>query len=640
MRLARFTPGSVCLVVCLAWSAAVFAAPTAEQRKAAAEIQTILQKAGALYKANKFNEAAAAVKDAQAKSEALLAAGDAETLNLLKPSLASLEKAHALLELEGIKLPPLKKPEELVKAPMPMPAPANPNPANPANPASPAAPATGISFTRHIAPLLTGKCGRCHVNDMKGEFSMATFQSLMRGPKGARVILPGAADDSRLVQVIAEGDMPRGGGKVSQAELTTLKQWIKEGAKFDGTDQTAALASLTPPANPANPAAPPPMVARATGKETISFARDIAPHLVANCTGCHGDRQPRAMFNLTTFTGLLKGGEDGPNIIPGKPAESLLIKKLKGTAGDRMPLNLDPLPDDVIAKFEKWILEGAKFDGDRPDMKIERVAALALAKHSSHEELSKMREEQAAGHWRLGMPGIKSNIASTTNFYVLGNVGEKTLADIGKQAEEQSPKVAKLFGAPEDKPLIKGKMTLFVFDKRYDYSEFGKMVEKRDLPTSWYGHWKFDVVSAYGTVVPPKSNQFSLNTLIAQQLASAYVSSAGEVPPWFAEGAGRVAAARLDAKDPRVVAWDNDLGAAISSMQAPDDFMTAGKMGSEDAQVAAYSFVKYLMSTPAKFNSVLDNLRAGQSFDAAFGKAYGGSPVQLTTAWARKGGKR
>ena len=52
--------------------------------------------------------------------------------------------------------------------------------------------------------------------------------------------------------------------------------------------------------------------------------------------------------------------------MPGKPSESLLVRKLKGMAGDRMPLNKPALPDDVIAKFEKWVATGARFDGPDP----------------------------------------------------------------------------------------------------------------------------------------------------------------------------------------------------------------------------------------------------------------------------------
>ena len=41
--------------------------------------------------------------------------------------------------------------------------------------------------------------------------------------------------------------MPRGGGKVELAELTTLTKWIDQGAKFDGKDPTQVLKELVGP---------------------------------------------------------------------------------------------------------------------------------------------------------------------------------------------------------------------------------------------------------------------------------------------------------------------------------------------------------------------------------------------------------
>ena len=84
---------------------------------------------------------------------------------------------------------------------------------------------------------------------------MATFNDLMKGPPEGTVIFPGSDTGSRLVEVIESGDMPRGGVKVSPAQLASLKKWISEGAKFDGPNPDAPLASYAktsaPPAAPA-----------------------------------------------------------------------------------------------------------------------------------------------------------------------------------------------------------------------------------------------------------------------------------------------------------------------------------------------------------------------------------------------------
>lgn len=74
--------------------------------------------------------------------------------------------------------------------------------------------------------------------------------------------------------------------------------------------------------------------------------------------------------------------------MPGKPAESLIIKKLKGTAvGQRMPARKEKSSDAMVAKIELWITEGAKFDGISPRQDLKRVAAVAKAIRSTPDEL-------------------------------------------------------------------------------------------------------------------------------------------------------------------------------------------------------------------------------------------------------------
>ena len=54
---------------------------------------------------------------------------------------------------------------------------------------------------------------------------------------------PGDPSNSLFIEVIESGEMPKGGKHVSDRELDTLKKWIAEGAKFDGTDARKPLMS-------------------------------------------------------------------------------------------------------------------------------------------------------------------------------------------------------------------------------------------------------------------------------------------------------------------------------------------------------------------------------------------------------------
>ena len=92
------------------------------------------------------------------------------------------------------------------------------------------------------------------------------------------------------------------------------------------------------------------------------FESKIRPILVTHCQECHSakaasEEKLKAGLFLDSREGLLKGGENGPAIKPGKPSESILLAAMK-YSGLEMPPK-QKLPQEVIANFEKWILDGA-----------------------------------------------------------------------------------------------------------------------------------------------------------------------------------------------------------------------------------------------------------------------------------------
>ena len=627
-----------CGLLLAGWVAEVQAAPNAEQRAEAAAIGTLMTKASNLFLNNKFKESAAAIAEAQQRIEKLTEGADEGVINLISPIYKKLQNAHSLLELEGVSLAELKPLPKGMKAD-----PKDPKPA-PGTPAgTPAAPGDGVSFTKQVVPILTARCGGCHVTKSSGMFSMATYNALMKGSAAGLVIFKGDGKGSVLMEKIDDAEMPPSGQKLPANEIEVLRKWINEGAKFDGADMTTNITMLTAGGTPVPAPMPakPPMVAQATGKETVSFSKDLAPILAETCMGCHGTQQPRENFSVSNFERLLKGGDAGVNILPGKSADSLLIKKLKGTAADgqRMPLNQPALDPAIIAKFEKWIDEGAKFDGPDSKQSMDRLAAVTKAINSSHEELSLERAKLAMQHFALTLPNDSAERRETTNYLMLGNVGTATLDEIGKQAETLAPRVADIFKAPADKPLIKGRLSLLIFKDRYSYSEFGKMVEKRTLPAQWRGHFMFDTVDAYAAVTVPRpgtAQDYPIQGMILQQLAGTYMASLGKgVPHWFAEGAGRVVASRLSANDPRVRSWDEAIPAVVGSMPASDSFLGT-EMEQEAADIAAYSYVKHLMGDTRRFQILVDNLRKGGEFNQLFMETYGGTPAAVTQGWVRK----
>ncbi len=116
---------------------------------------------------------------------------------------------------------------------------------------------------------------------------------------------------------------------------------------------------------PASEAATP---AKAPEVKPVSFMRDVAPIMVRNCIACHNPKKGESKYVMTTFAQLAKGGKqgEGTTVVPGKPDDSYFLELLQPDAQPRMPYKLDPLPDEEVALLERWIAEGAKYDGNSP----------------------------------------------------------------------------------------------------------------------------------------------------------------------------------------------------------------------------------------------------------------------------------
>src|SRR5579859_2359043 len=67
------------------------------------------------------------------------------------------------------------------------------------------------------------------------------------------------------------------------------------------------------------------------------WATKVQPLLDVNCVKCHGPLQQKGGLELDSIEMLLKGGDDGAVIVPGKPEASLLFKNLQPDADPHMP---------------------------------------------------------------------------------------------------------------------------------------------------------------------------------------------------------------------------------------------------------------------------------------------------------------
>ena len=110
-------------------------------------------------------------------------------------------------------------------------------------------------FESKVRPILSGKCYKCHSleeNKSKGGLTLDTRPGWQKGGDNGAVIEPGNPDKSALITAINYKDpdlqMPPKGEKLSDAEIATLTEWIKQGApdpRDGGKDIKTKLTGLT-----------------------------------------------------------------------------------------------------------------------------------------------------------------------------------------------------------------------------------------------------------------------------------------------------------------------------------------------------------------------------------------------------------
>jgi uncharacterized membrane protein len=80
-------------------------------------------------------------------------------------------------------------------------------------------------------PIIQSRCINCHGGDRTSEgLSMKSHAELMTGSENGAVITPGDAANSLLVEMVAEGKMPKRGPKLTPDQVQLFTDWINQGA--------------------------------------------------------------------------------------------------------------------------------------------------------------------------------------------------------------------------------------------------------------------------------------------------------------------------------------------------------------------------------------------------------------------------
>jgi hypothetical protein len=97
---------------------------------------------------------------------------------------------------------------------------------------------------------------------------------------------------------------------------------------------------------------PPPADAIPSDRENPTFDSYAGPLFAAKCIVCHGSSSSQKGLDLSTYSGVIEGGEGGPAVVPGDSAASLLVQVQSGQ-------HFATFSADELEVIKNWIDAGA-----------------------------------------------------------------------------------------------------------------------------------------------------------------------------------------------------------------------------------------------------------------------------------------
>ena len=203
-------------------------------------------------------------------------------------------------------------------------------------------------FDTDVLPIFQQHCLQCHSDQARqGGLSLETLERVLAGGDSGAVVVAHEPLASRLLVLINSGGMPMGAPPLGAGAIDLVRRWIEAGMPGE-TAETPVPATESP----------------------VREREVMAAILGAKCLPCHGRRRQEAALDLRTREGLLKGGKSGPAVVPGKPEESLLVRRIR--AQEMPPPHLQEqfsvrgLTSVEFEKVQAWIAQGALPDPEKP----------------------------------------------------------------------------------------------------------------------------------------------------------------------------------------------------------------------------------------------------------------------------------
>ncbi|REK12573.1 MAG: DUF1553 domain-containing protein [Planctomycetota bacterium] len=211
----------------------------------------------------------------------------------------------------------------------------------------PPEPSDAAWFEQRVQPIFETYCYHCHgAETQKSALNLSTPAGIRAGGESGAILDAEDASAGTLYEYVHERIMPpEGEGELGDEDIDVIVQWIQAGGKLPG-------ATLP--------------------EEKKLTQHHVLPTLLLRCAICHGRQRLEGGLDVRSVAGLLKGGDSGPAIVPGKPEESLLLKKIHA---EEMPprktlafYSVRPVTEHEIGTITRWIAAGAPEVDVAPDV--------------------------------------------------------------------------------------------------------------------------------------------------------------------------------------------------------------------------------------------------------------------------------
>ncbi len=139
-------------------------------------------------------------------------------------------------------------------------------------------------------------------------------------------------------------------------------------------------------------------------EHAAAFSKQVFPLLKTRCITCHGPEKQEGGLRLDSLEATIKGGDQGPAIVPGDAESSLFVNAITFADPDLQMPPKQKLTDAEIALLSHWIQTGAAWPVDASE--ANSTDEMGDAFHDEKNPVRQLFGEERLTLWSLKGPAV------------------------------------------------------------------------------------------------------------------------------------------------------------------------------------------------------------------------------------------